>query len=105
VSEGAVEDPKGRNDKGQIPKLIAYRTGPWPPMRLVVAPADVERPARPELPLVVEERGADGEIGGLRKRGHRIPFDLAELRIDAEVELGLVVRVRNDVAVDPEVAA
>jgi hypothetical protein len=40
VSEGAVEDPKGRSDKGQIPKLIAYRTGPWPPMRLVVATAD-----------------------------------------------------------------
>src|SRR5918995_6078616 len=40
VSEGAVEDPKGRSDEGRIPKLIAYRTGPWPPMRLVVASAD-----------------------------------------------------------------
>jgi Family of unknown function (DUF6065) len=40
VSKGVVEDPKGRSDKGQSPKLIAYRTGPWPPMRIVVAPAD-----------------------------------------------------------------
>ena len=40
MSEGAVEDPKRGSDKGQNPKLIAYRTGPWPPMRLVVAPAD-----------------------------------------------------------------
>src|SRR5215213_1388810 len=40
VSEGAVEDPKGRSNKSQALKLIAYRTGPWPPMRLIVAPAD-----------------------------------------------------------------
>jgi hypothetical protein len=40
VSKGGVSDPKGRSDKGQHPKLIAYRTGHWPPMRLVAAPAD-----------------------------------------------------------------
>jgi hypothetical protein len=38
VSEGAVQDPR-RSDKGQGPKLIAYRVS-WYPMRLVVAPAD-----------------------------------------------------------------
>jgi hypothetical protein len=40
VSEGAGRNPKGRSDKSQALKLIAYRTGPWPPMRIVVAPAD-----------------------------------------------------------------
>ena len=40
MSKGAVEDPKGSRDKGQSPKLIAYRTRPWPPMRIVVAQAD-----------------------------------------------------------------
>jgi hypothetical protein len=40
VSKGAVEDPNGSSDKGQSPKLIAYRTRAWPRMRIVVAPAD-----------------------------------------------------------------
>jgi hypothetical protein len=40
VSKGVVRVPKGSSDKGQHPKLIAYRIRPWPPMRLVVAPAD-----------------------------------------------------------------
>lgn len=40
MSKGVEEDPKGRSDEGQGHKLIAYRTGPWPPMRIVVAPAD-----------------------------------------------------------------
>jgi hypothetical protein len=40
VPEDAVKDPKRRSDKGQSPKLIAYRLSHWPPMRLVVAPAD-----------------------------------------------------------------
>jgi hypothetical protein len=40
VSEDAIKDPKRRSDKGQSPKLIAYRLSHWPPMRLVVAPAD-----------------------------------------------------------------
>jgi hypothetical protein len=40
VSKGAEVDTKGRSDEGPSPELIAYRTGPWPPMRIVTAPAD-----------------------------------------------------------------
>lgn len=40
MSKGAMENPEGRSDEGQSPKLVAYRTGSWPPMRIVVAPAD-----------------------------------------------------------------
>jgi hypothetical protein len=37
VPEPAVENPKGRVNEAQEPNLIAYRTGRWPPMRLVTA--------------------------------------------------------------------
>lgn len=40
VSKSAAKNPAGKSEKSQPPKLIAYRTGPWPPMRIVVAPAD-----------------------------------------------------------------
>jgi hypothetical protein len=31
------KDSEGRSSEAQRPKLIAYRTGPWPPMRVVTA--------------------------------------------------------------------
>ena len=42
MPEPAVENPKGRVNEAQEPTpqeptLIAYRTGRWPPMRLVTA--------------------------------------------------------------------
>ena len=37
MPEPAVENPKGRVNEAQEPNLIAYRTGRWPPMRLVTA--------------------------------------------------------------------
>jgi hypothetical protein len=40
VSDGAVKRPTEKGEESQASKLIAYRTSSWPPMRIVVAPAD-----------------------------------------------------------------
>ena len=40
VSDGAVNSPTEKGEERQASRLVAYRTSHWPPMRIVVAPAD-----------------------------------------------------------------
>src|SRR6266849_1851425 len=54
----------------------------------VVAAANAEAPLLIEIPLVIDEERSDREVGWLRKRRHRVVFDLARAGIGATVNVG-----------------
>src|SRR6185436_19833690 len=87
-AESAVVD-------GLVPGLIGAE-------RLVIANSHVEAPVVVQLPLVVEEPRARGEVGSSRQRGNGIPLDLAGVWIHAEEDILYEI---DEVAVDAKIAA